>query len=104
MIRVAVLYPNEPGNKFDMDYYLDKHVSLIKNLLNDLGLERVEVDKGIAGIEPGSAAPYVAIGYLYYENMDAFQKCMTKADELMSDIPNFTDIQPQMQISEMIQG
>lgn len=101
MIRVAVLYPNEEGKKFDMDYYLDKHVSLVKNLLNNLGLERVEVDKGIAGLEPDSPPPFVAIGYLYYEDMDAFQKCMTKADELMSDMPNFTDIQPQMQISEM---
>ena len=101
MIRVAVLYPNEEGKKFDMDYYLDKHVSLVKNLLNNLGLERVEVDKGIAGLEPGSPPPFVAIGYLYYEDMDAFQKCMTKADELMSDMPNFTDVQPQIQISEI---
>jgi len=102
MIRVAVLYPNEPSKKFDMDYYLDKHVSLVNNTIGDLGLERVEVDKGLAGLEEGSPPPFIAIGYLYYEDMDALQRCMTKADELMSDMPNFTDIQPQMQISEIV--
>jgi uncharacterized protein (TIGR02118 family) len=101
MIRVAVLYPNESGKKFDMDYYLNKHVALVNNTLSNLGLERVEVDKGMASLEPGSPPPFVAIGYMYYEDMDALQRCMTKADELMSDMPNFTDIQPQMQISEI---
>ncbi len=101
MIRVGVLYPNESGKKFDMDYYLNKHIPMVNTILGNLGLVRTEVDKGIAGLEQGSPPPFVAIGYLYYENMDAFQKCMTKADELMADIPNFTDIQPQMQISEI---
>lgn len=101
MIRVAVLYPNETGKKFDMDYYLNKHVPMVNNTLGNLGLVRTEVDKGIAGMEPGSPPPYVAIGYMYFEDMDAVQRCMTKADELMSDLPNFTDIQLQMQISEI---
>ena len=101
MIRVAVLYPNEPGKKFDMDYYLNKHMPMVNDTLGDLGLVRTEVDKGIGGMEPGSLPPYVAIAYMYFDDMDSLQKSMVNAQEMMSDLPNFTDIQPQAQISEI---
>ena len=29
MIRVSVLYPNEPGARFDHQYYATKHVQLL---------------------------------------------------------------------------
>ena len=103
MIRLLVMYPNEPGKKFDMDYYLTKHIPTANNALKDMGLVRIEVDKGIAGMGPETPPPFVAIAYMYFEDMNALQNCMTKSDVLMSDIPNFTDIQPQMQISEMAQ-
>ncbi|HEY96434.1 MAG TPA: EthD family reductase [Dehalococcoidia bacterium] len=100
MIRVLVMYPNESGKKFDMDYYLNKHKPMVNNMIGDLGLVRGEVDKGIGGMG-GSPAPFVAIGYMYFEDMDSLQKCMVKAQDMMADLPNFTDIQPQVQISEI---
>jgi hypothetical protein len=30
MIKVSVMYPNNPGVQFDHDYYRDKHLPLIK--------------------------------------------------------------------------
>lgn len=101
MIRVAVMYPNEFGKQFDMDYYLNKHMPMVNDTLGDLGLVRTEVDKGIGGMEPGSSPPYVAIAYMYFDDMDSLQKSMANAQEMMSDLPNFTDIQPQAQISEI---
>jgi uncharacterized protein (TIGR02118 family) len=52
-------------------------------------------------MEPGSPSPFVAIGYLYLEDMAALQKCMAQGQAMMADLPNFTDIQPQAQISEI---
>jgi hypothetical protein len=49
----------------------------------------------------GSPSPFVAIGYLYFEDMDSLQKCMMNAQDMMADLPNFTDIQPQVQICEV---
>jgi hypothetical protein len=40
MIRVLVMYPNEPGKKFDMDYYLNKHITMVNDTIGDLGLVR----------------------------------------------------------------
>ncbi|HEY93393.1 MAG TPA: EthD family reductase [Dehalococcoidia bacterium] len=101
MIRLAVLYPNETGKKFDMDYYLNKHIPMVNDTLGNLGLVRTEVDKGIASIEPGSPPPFVAICYMYFENMEAMQNSMSNSGGLMADLPNFSDIQPQVQISEI---
>ena len=30
MIRVTVLYPNTEGSKFDLKYYIEKHMALVK--------------------------------------------------------------------------
>ena len=47
MIRVTVMYPNETGKKFDMDYYLTKHRPMVHEKLDSVGLVKTEIDKGI---------------------------------------------------------
>src|SRR5262249_11372476 len=49
MIRVSVLYPTSEGKKFDVDYYVNKHMKLVRERLTAFGLVRTEVDKGVAG-------------------------------------------------------
>jgi uncharacterized protein (TIGR02118 family) len=103
MIRVSVLYPATEGKKFDIDYYKNKHMKLVSERLKPFGLSRIEVDKGVAGGAPGSAAPYVAIGHVYVNSLDGFQKGMGQhGKEILADIPNYTNISPQIQISEII--
>jgi uncharacterized protein (TIGR02118 family) len=102
MIRVSVLYPNDAGKKFDVDYYINKHMKLVSERLKSFGIVRTEVDKGIAGGAPGAPAPYVCIGHVYMNSLADFQKGMgTHGKEIMADIPNYTNIQPTIQISEI---
>lgn len=99
MIKVTVLYPNAEGKTFDMDYYLSKHMPLVAQSLGD-SLKFYEVDKGLAGGAPGAPIPYLAIGYLYFDKLSAFQNSFAPyADKIRNDIPNFTNIQPVIQIS-----
>ncbi len=103
MIKVSVLYPNGEGNTFDMNYYCNTHLPLVKKLLGD-ALKFSSVDKGMGGAEPGSQAPYIAIGHLFFDTLDAFQQSFgPNAEQIMSDIPNYTNTQPQVQINEVIQ-
>ena len=102
MIRVSVMYPNE-SDQFDMDYYLNKHIPLVRQLLDSFGLVRTEVDKGIGTQEPGAPAPYAIIAHLIFNSIEEMGKGLGAHDpELAADVPNFTDIKPQFQISEMI--
>ena len=99
MIRVSIMYPNQNGNTFDMEYYRNIHMPTAQRLL---GATEFSIDQGIGGGAPGSAAPYLAIGYLLFESLDAFQKTIAShAAELMADIPNYTNASPVIQISEV---
>ena len=103
MIKVTILYPGGDGKKFDMDYYLNKHIPMVKSLFAD-ALKLTAIDKGLAGGAPGSKAPFVVICYLYFDSVPAFQNAMAlNGKKVQGDIPNFTDIQPVIQISEVVE-
>lgn len=102
MIKVTILYPNGEGKTFDMDYYSTKHMPMIASLLGD-SLKRYEIDKGIAGRTPNDAIPYLAIGYLYFDKLSAYQNSFRPhAEKIRGDVPNYTNIQPILQISEVL--
>ena len=104
MIRVSVMYPTTEGKKFDYDYYANKHMNgLVRERWGSLGLVKVEVDRGLGGGAPGAPAPYAAVGHVYFRSLDDFQKASkAHGKELFADVPNFTTIAPQVQISEII--
>lgn len=93
------MYPNQEGATFDMDYYCNTHMPMAQRLL---GATAFSVDQGIGGGIPGTAAPYLAIGYLLFETLEVFQKMIVlNGAELMADIPHYTSVTPIIQISEV---
>ena len=101
MVKVSVLYPNDDGKKFDMSYYLETHMPLVQKLLGT-ACTNIAVDQGIAGGTPGSKAPYVAIGHLFFNNVEDFLSSFgPHANAITGDIPNFTDVTPVIQINEI---
>ncbi len=103
MIRVAVMYANKPEGKFDHVYYANQHIKMVNEKLKPMGLVKSEIDKGIGGAVAGSPPPYVAVGYLVFNSIEDFQKGFaTHGEEIMGDIPNYTNIEPQIQISEIV--
>ena len=101
MIKVSVLYPNKPGAKFDMRYYCEKHMPMVQAKLG-AACKSIAVEQGLAGGAPGAPAAFIAMGHLYCDSVDAFQKAFAPhAKEIMGDIPNYTDIEPTLQISDV---
>jgi uncharacterized protein (TIGR02118 family) len=102
MIKVSVMYANAPGVRFDHAYYRDRHMPLLKARMGD-ACRRYTVDKGMAGGAPGSPATYVAMCHIYCDSVAAFQAAFgPHAAEIMADIPNYTDVAPVVQISEVV--
>jgi uncharacterized protein (TIGR02118 family) len=101
MIKVSVLYPNNEGSKFDMDYYCKKHIPMVQQKLGT-ACKRVEIDEGVGGPTPGSRPTYAAMGHLYFDSVPAFQTAFAPhTNEIMGDIPNYTNVQPIIQVSEL---
>ncbi|WP_423735875.1 EthD family reductase [Chitinophaga caseinilytica] len=102
MIKVTILYPNGEGMHFDMDYYKTKHMPMLQRLMGD-SLKAVKIDKGLGG-RPGEPIPYLAIGYLYFERLSAYESTFgPNAKEILADIPKYTNIKPVVQVSEVLQ-
>jgi uncharacterized protein (TIGR02118 family) len=101
MIKISILYPN--SGKFDMDYYLNIHMSRSIELLNKgKGYRGVSVERGLGGAAPGSAPTYVAMCHYMFDTADDFMAAfMPHAAELQGDMPNYTDIATIIQISEV---
>lgn len=101
MIKVAIFYPNEAGKTFDMDYYATKHMPMAKELMGD-DLKAWSIDKGIAGGKTDSPATYSAIGYFYFADLATYKEAMSASSEkLRADVPNYTNIIPTLQVSEI---
>src|ERR1700746_3882711 len=100
VIRVSVFYPQSAGTSFDMRYYLEKHMPMVGQKLG-AACKSMAVEQGLAGGAPGAPPTYAAMGHLYFESVEAFQTAFTPhAQAIMADIPNYTNIQPVIQISE----
>ena len=101
MIRVSVIYPNNPGGTFDMDYYLTKHMPMVGAKLKP-ALKAMTVDHGISGALPGTDAANRVIATLSFDSAEAFQAAfIPHAAEIQGDIANYTNIVPTVQISEV---
>ncbi|MGZ6192351.1 MAG: EthD family reductase [Syntrophales bacterium] len=62
--------------------------------------KRIAVERGLGGAEPGSRATYIIMFHLYFDSVEAFQAAFgPHAPAIMGDIPNYTDIQPTIQVS-----
>ena len=101
MIKVSVFYPNNEGAKFDIDYYCNKHIPMVRQKLG-AACKTAAVEHSITGATPGSRPAFIALGHLYFDSVEAFQTAFgPHAETIMADIPNYTDIQPTLQISEV---
>ncbi len=104
MIKVSVMYPNQPNARFDHDYYRDKHMPMVKAKMGD-SCKYYTVDKGLAGGAPDQPATYIGMCHIFCDSVQDFQAGFgPHAQEILADIPNYTDLSPVIQISEVVVG
>jgi len=94
MYTVLVMYPNQEGAKFNVDYYLETHMPLVEKQLKPHGLVSWEVLHGLSGTA-GTAAPYLCVGMMRFKTPEGYDKGVQAVGELLrGDIPNFTNVRP----------
>jgi uncharacterized protein (TIGR02118 family) len=101
MVMISMLYPNKNGTKFDLEYYINIHMPMsIERLSTHAGFKGVSVVRGIAGGMPGSEPAYVAMCQYLFDTLEDFLAAFNlHAALLQSDMVNYTDIEPIIQIS-----
>lgn len=102
MVKVAIMYPHEEGKTFDMEYYSEKHMPMVANLFGNY-LKGMSIDKGIAGQTPEEPMPFLAIGTFYFATLEDYGQAFgPNAEKILGDIANYTNIQPIVQISKVV--
>ena len=101
MIKVSVFYPAGEDKKFDIDYYCNSHMPMVREKLG-AACKSAAVEQGVGGGAPGAPATYAAMGHLYFDSVGDFQGAFgPHAEAIMGDMPNYTNITPVIQISEV---
>jgi uncharacterized protein (TIGR02118 family) len=98
---INILYPAKDNDAFDFDFYLRRHVPLIKDILG-ASLHRLEVRKGVSAQDGGKPA-YTCVISIWIADWPAYEKAIAaRAPELIAEVPLFTKVMPQIQTDEVI--
>jgi len=101
MIKVSILYPRGDGSHFDIEYYCSKHMPTVKEWFGDT-CKGVAAEEAISSKNKVGQQPFHAIGHLYFDTLDQFNQAFSEnAENIMKDVPNYTNVQPVIQIGEV---
>lgn len=101
MIKVTILYARAPGSKFDFDYYLGTHMPLSIARLG-LTMDAITVERVLDPGPPWPAPLFTAICCFVCDSREAYEAAfLPHMAELQADIPNYTDAEQVVLISEV---
>lgn len=97
MIVVSVIYPS--GHEFDMDYYRDTHLPLVRRLLVPAGL------RSLSYYRPDGDAPFQLIAELRFDDRATADAALAAhGPQTQADIASFTAAPPIILMGEEITG
>lgn len=100
MVVVSVSYPATEGSRFDLDYYLQTHMPLVRTRWGENGLQSIRLLRGIGGVGGGALGFHMVALLTFRSQADFEQAVQTQGREIMGDIKNFTDVRPVVQLNE----
>jgi uncharacterized protein (TIGR02118 family) len=101
MILVSSFYLNGPDVRFDKAYYHDTHIPHVLERMGDT-IKGVFIWMGVGTSDPGAAAPYIATFHALVDSVQAWEDAFRPyAEELQSHIPDYTNVVPVMQYSDV---
>ena len=101
MIRISAVYANTPGSRFDGAYYCGMHAALATRLLGPHGLQSIRITLGTEGLD-GAPPPFWAISEMLFDSREAFDAALAiGGGALFADTPNYTNVDPVLQLSTL---
>lgn len=79
-----------------------KHIPMVKAKLGAVGMTAFSATRGIAGRPIDQPPPFFMVTTLTFPDEDTLRAALGTADEVVTDIPNFTDVTPHFSIGSVI--
>ncbi|TDK42138.1 EthD family reductase [Antarcticimicrobium luteum] len=99
-LSLQVIYPISDGTHFDYDYYLGTHMPLVAEHMGP-HIERTLVTRGVSG-GPDTPPGFYAVATIVFADKEAMGAAMRASAPVMQDVANFTDVQPQVLVGDVI--
>ena len=104
MFKVSVMYPNQPDAWFDLTYYLETHMPLVKRSLGE-GCSYYTVDKGLPNGDPEAPPAFIAACHVYTNSLELYRAGIKQnGAAIFADAPNYTNVKPIINASEVVVG
>ena len=103
MIKVTALYRWREGATFNHDYYHGEHMRIARAALQPLGLVRLESDRVLYPGEPRPGQVVARTNAFFSDLQQAQAAAKATMAELSTDIPNYTNIQPESYFAQMLE-
>ena len=101
-VAITVLYPNVEDASFKLDYYLSKHMPLVKERFTAHGLKGWRVAR-LTATPQGGKPPFSIIATLEFDNADQFRAAIAaEGAAVLGDVPNFSNKEPVIMIGEVV--
>lgn len=98
---ITVTYPHTDGADFDFSYYMSSHVPMLSGLLGE-NLIRTEVRRGVQSLD-GKPPAFLCVAGIWVKSVAEFQAMLSvHGQQIIGDVPNYTTIQPVLQIDELV--
>lgn len=102
MICVMATYPNQPGSRFDLEYYATRHAAFAHELLGPHGLAGLRITAGETALD-GTPPPFWAVAEMMFTSRAAFEAGIAQCGAaLFADAPNYTDVEPILQFASIV--
>jgi uncharacterized protein (TIGR02118 family) len=102
MVIVSVLYPRHSESRFDHDYYLRTHVPLVESRWGGMGLVKAKLLRGDSTLDGGTPG-FEVIALLTFTSMEALKAALASfGSEIIGDISNYTNVQPLIQVNQVL--
>ena len=99
MIVLTVLYPKTADSTFDHEYYLSKHIPMVRSFWTEMGLTQVELLRGASAMD-GSAPAFELVGMLHFVSQEALTAALeVHGQAVIDDVRNFSSVAPTLQVS-----
>jgi uncharacterized protein (TIGR02118 family) len=97
VLRLTVMYPRAQDATFDFEYYSTVHVPMC------LSFWGIDADSNNCEMERGIDGPFLASASVRFESREALDAAIGSpgGEALAEDIPNYTNVKPISQISEI---
>ena len=101
---LTVLYPHDPADRFDHEYYRDHHMTSLVKLFGHEAISRMEIRKGLSSPDSRNPPLYSCTANIYVADAPGLRRGRRAeiTSAVVDDIPHFTSASPVSFMTEVV--